>query len=144
VVLADVQDASLPARTRSASTGRWLELPRLLQGAANRLVVGERRWPWPSQVQLLLDCLQQQQCVRRLQLHVAEQLNMVDAKHSAGVARMVVQLCSGLAARAPQQVTSLHLRLGFIKKKDLQRVSTAVLVSTGAQPAASHLLGRAP
>jgi hypothetical protein len=40
----------------------------------------------------------------------------------------VEQLCGGLAACAPQQVTSLHLSLGFTKakEKELQRASAAL------------------
>jgi hypothetical protein len=130
VVLADVRDPALPARTRGASQGRWLDLPRLLQGApadsSAQLVVSERKWPWPSQVQALLEALQGQPHVRQLQLRVAEQLSLVDAKRSAAVAALVEQLCGGLASRAPQQVTSLQLSLGYTKLKHLPRVSAAL------------------
>jgi hypothetical protein len=53
------------------------------------------------------------------------------------------QLCGGLAVRAPQKLTSLHLSLCFNKEKDLQRASAALAqlpslqLSYSSQPALS-------
>jgi hypothetical protein len=116
------------ARTRGQASGRWLDLPRLLQaapleGARLQVVVSERRWPSAAQLAALVDALAQQPRVTQLRLTAREEVDELGWKRGKALVALVGQLRSGIAERAPH-VTSLQLDTGRLQYHDYHIMSS--------------------